>query len=169
MRDRDIEWSFQRLFTESQRIGLANPPIAIHKPGQAFDPSKLRIPRWIEPRIAALDRRGSPPFEIAFRIRVFLVTMPKERDSEELSDLVDSLRALVDPNWDDEGDTKRCPSLRVLSKQTEEQVGILHWTGLLEARTSGTTVQVNGVSVSGLDVATLTVSGVLNAVPPGSC
>lgn len=150
--DADLERSFVAEFIS--RLGSM---IEVDEPGKMF--RARGKDRWVEPRLTEIseltESRGNPSDVVVWTIRCFVKIEAKGERDGALSELTDAVKATIDP---------RCGADTIPITDTNGvQVGTFQAITLNQTRSYNQSFSIRGdPSIPGLDLATLTVSGLLN-------
>ncbi len=134
--------------------------VAIDVAGERFEPEKHK--EWIEPRIASLDheQQSKPEQEFArmdLQVRCFIGVAQKGRRRLELSILVDKVLDVLGG--------ERGVNAAVILTEDKTDVGRIQFGSSEQSRAFGTAVSIAGVSIVGLDVATIVIPTLVTGDP----
>jgi len=134
--------------------------VSIHEPGMTFSPERTK--EWIEPRIATLefDNTSRPAEEfgtLELEVRCFIKVEQKGKRRLELSVLVDKVLAVIGG--------ERGVNAGIIRQEDKTDVGRLQFQASSQSRAYGTTAVIGGVSILGLDVATIAVTTLVTGDP----
>lgn len=154
MTEEDVERSFVA------RMVAALPNERVHEPGEGFDPEKARQRRWIRPRLADFEQPRDAVSKFGgnatFEVDCFVMVGEKAGRAQELSVLVDLVRASLDP-------AEGGGPVPILDSGSST-VGRWHPGPVTTGRTHDTDLTSEGVLVAQLDSATVRATGVLVGV-----
>lgn len=134
--------------------------VSIHVAGERFEPEKHR--EWIEPRIVSLEyeQQSRPGEEFArmdLQVRCFIKPEQKGKRRLELSVLVDKVLNVLGG--------ERNVNAAVILTEDKTDIGRIQFGASSQARAFGTAVSIAGVSVVGLDVATIAIPTLVTGDP----
>lgn len=159
-----VERAIYRWFREEMKLpeGFAD-EVHLHRPGQLF-PERTEL--WIYPRMQSFERavgvrprRGEEHDQLTLVVSCHVKNPPGGReDLEELSKLVDSVRAVCDA-------TERAGAAKILDDENRT-IGIVDFGAASEELSYQESVSVGGITVPGVDSAVLTVVCEISPVKP---
>jgi len=134
--------------------------LRIHIPGEVFSPERAR--EWIEPRILSIDfeqesRPGEEFGRLELEVRCFIKTEQKGRRRLELSTLCDKVLEVVGG--------ERNVNAAIILQEDKTDIGRLQFGASRQARLYGAAVSIGGVSIVGLDIATIQVTVLVTGDP----
>ncbi len=155
IKDEDIERSLIDHIANKMTDG-----VSIHVAGERFEPEKHR--EWIEPRILSLvhEQQSKPGEEFArmdLQVRCFIKVDQKGRRRLELSTLVDKVLDVLGG--------ERQVNAAVILQEDKTDIGRIQFGSSAQSRAFGTAVSIAGVSVVGLDVATIVIPTLVTGDP----
>lgn len=164
MKTEDIERSF---FNHVHNLLGTPEELRADIPGDWFRPESISK-EWIEPRLSGVTRKGNSRADtgikdpVTFRIRCFVVSQPKGGRYLLLSNLVDRVRAVVDPSY---GVAPAGAAAHINNVADNPQpvncIGYIQFLNVSEVREYGIDVTIGQGLVSGLDVAILTINALV--------
>ena len=136
------------------------PVLEVHLPGEVFSPE--RTTEWIEPRIASIDfeqesRPGEEFGHLELEVRCFIKVEQKGKRRLQLSALVDKVLGVI-------GGERNVNAAKIL-QQDKTDIGRLQFGASRQQRAYGVTALIGGVSIAGLDVATIAVTTLVTGDP----
>lgn len=159
-----VERAIYRWFTEEMELpeGFAD-EVHLHRPGQSF-PERAEL--WVFPRIDSFRRsvgvrarRGEEHDQLTLVVSCHVKNPAGGReDLEELSKLVDSVRAVIDA-------TERAGAAKILDNENRT-IGIVDFGPTSESRSYQESVSVGEVTIPGVDSSLLTVACEISPVKP---
>ncbi len=134
--------------------------VSVHTAAERFEPEKHR--EWIEPRIVSLDfdQQSKPEQEFGrmdLQIRCFIKPEQKGKRRLQLSVLVDKVLDVVGG--------ERGVNAAVILTEDKTDVGRIQFGSSEQSRAFGTSVTIAGVSIVGLDVATIVIPTLVTGDP----
>lgn len=156
-----LEEDIERSVLEHLQLNLDLGAEFIHFPGETFSPE--RVNEWIEPRIASIERdvtSRAPNEEVGrmtFIVRCFIKVQQKGNRRGQLSKLVDRVRQVID--------SELLANAVVVLDCDKNDVGRVVWGPAATAHAYEVTVTIGGVSVNGLDVATIASATLITGDP----
>ncbi len=134
--------------------------VPIHEPGKTFSPERHK--EWIEPRIASLefDNTSRPAEEfgtLELEVRCFVKVEQQGKRRLELSALVDKVLDVIGG--------ERGVNAAIILQEDKTDVGRLQFQASSQTRVYGATILLGGVSILGLDIATLSVTTLVTGDP----
>lgn len=155
IRDEDVERSLIDYFLEQIADG-----VRVDVPGETFNAVKAK--EWVDIRIGSLDHRqeSKPGEEFAnmdLVIRCFVKVDQKGKRRLNLSRLVDKVLDVVGG--------ERQVNAAVILNPLKVDVGRIQFGSSLQSRNYGATESVDGVSIAGLDIATISIPTLVTGDP----
>lgn len=134
--------------------------VSIHLPGEVFSPERHR--EWIEVRIETLDheqqsRPGEEVIRLILGVRCFIKVEQKGARRLELSALADKVLDVI-------GGERNVNGAHVVDCD-RRNIGVMSFQASRQSRVYGTQVTIAGVSIVGLDVATIRVTVLVTGCP----
>ncbi|KKN14488.1 hypothetical protein LCGC14_0995590 [marine sediment metagenome] len=134
--------------------------VSIDTSGERFEPEKHR--EWIEPRIGTLihEQQSRPDEEFArmdLVVRCFVKVEQKGRRRLDLSILVDKVLDVLGG--------ERQVNAAIIRLEDKTDVGRIQFGSSEQSRAFGTAITVAGVSIIGLDVATILIPTLVTGDP----
>jgi len=140
-------------------------PVRVDKPSSHFDHETLPK-EWVEPRLIAYNPPGNSKFgqetdALTVQVKCYVKTQPKGRSDLPMADLVDRVRAILDP-------TEGAAPIKIVDLAGTTVVGIFNVVTVAVDFQWDVTETFNEGEVAGLDVATVVFDGHVSAVR-GDC